>query len=130
MWTVVSIASGAFILDRVVKLAIQGGALSFGALVQPTPLNAANVVGNSLAIGAELVGVALCALILVFWGTKMNSRARMVAFSLIGGGLIANIFDRVAYGSVMNYLHLGTLPVFNLAHVAMVAGALACASRA
>jgi len=123
IWTIISVVAGTFIVDRLVKLAIQGGAMSFGTLVQPTPLSAVNIVSTSLAMGAELVGLALCALIVAYWGSRMRSTARIAAFGLIGGGLAANIFDRVAYGSVMNYLHVGHLPVFNLAHVALIAGA-------
>lgn len=124
IWVIISVAAGAFIVDRLVKLAIQAGAVSFGALVQPVPLNSATVVGSALGIGMELIGLALCALVILFWGAKTHSMPRAAAFGLIGGGLMASIFDRVAYGSVMNYLHIGNLPVFNLAHVALVAGAL------
>ncbi len=124
IWIIVSVGAGTFILDRLVKLAIQAGAASFGTLVQPVPLNATNVLGSGLAIGAELIGLALCALIVAFWGANTRSVPRATAFGLIGGGLAANVFDRVAYGAVMNYLHIGNLPVFNLAHVGLMAGAV------
>jgi lipoprotein signal peptidase len=98
-----------------------------GGTIQLEPASAANLLNNGLAIGADLLGLALCVLIVLFWGANRRSAAYAVAFGLIIGGLAANLFDRVTYGAVMNLLHFGNLPIFNLAHVALLAGALVLA---
>jgi lipoprotein signal peptidase len=124
VWTIVSVAAGAFIVDRLVKLFAQTNAAAPGSLIRLEPASVQNLLNNGLAIGAELIGLALCVLIVAFWGRQHKSGAYSAAFGLIIGGLAANLFDRIAYGSVMNMLHVGNLPVFNLAHVALLAGAL------
>jgi lipoprotein signal peptidase len=123
-WTVVSIAAATFIVDRLAKMLAQNGNSMLGGLIRMEPAAAQNLVNNGLAIGAELIGIALCALIMLFWDAERRGRAHAVAFGLIIGGLAANLFDRVTNGSIMNYIHLGNLPVFNVAHVALLVGAL------
>lgn len=46
-------------------------------------------------------------------------------------GAVSNFFDRVSYGFVIDYVHLGWYPVFNLADVMIVAGiiGLICLDR-
>jgi lipoprotein signal peptidase len=120
LWMILSIAAGAFIIDRLGKMLAQSGTFLSG-IVSPAPLN---LVNNGLAIAAELTGLAICVLIVIFYGGQSRSVAHSAAFGLIIGGMTANLFDRIAYGTVMNFIHIGSLPVFNLAHVAMLAGAV------
>lgn len=119
IWAILSIAAGAFIIDRLSKMLAQNNPL-LGGLVQPAPLN---LVNNGLSIAAELTGLAICLLILAFYGAQGRSMAQSTAFGLILGGMAANLFDRISHGTVMNFIHIGALPIFNLAHVAMLAGA-------
>jgi signal peptidase II len=61
--------------------------------------------------------------------TKKNlSKTTLIALCFIIGGGIGNIFDRLMYGSVTDFLHLkwGVLKtgIFNLADVSIVAGVL------
>lgn len=119
IWAILSIAAVAFIVDRLGKMLAQSGVI-LGGIMRPEPLN---LINNGLAIAAELTGLAICVLIVVFYGDQRKSMAYSVAFGLIIGGMVANLFDRIAYGTVMNFIHIGSLPVFNLAHLAMLAGA-------
>ena len=48
----------------------------------------------------------------------------LVSLGLIIGALASNLFDRIAYGNVLTYAHIANLPGFNLAHIALLAGAL------
>ena len=118
-----------FLVDRIVKLLIQslsGGAQ--GALISPEYLNASAASGNiwsgGLGIGAELFGLALAILIALFWGGARRRSAHAISLGLIVGALASNLFDRLAYSSILNYVHLANLPVFNLSHVALLIGAL------
>ena len=104
-----------------------------GGLLELTPVsrNIADVMNSGLAIGAELAGVALALLMLIFWGvSRAAGRGGMlyaVSFGLILGSMLANLLDRVVYGAVLNFIHVGSLPVFNLAHIGLLLGAMALA---
>jgi lipoprotein signal peptidase len=122
VWTIVSVAAAAFIVDRLAKLLAQANGTTLGGVIRLEPAAVQNLLNSGLAIGAELLGLALCGLIVLFWGANHRSRAYAAAFGLIIGGLMANLFDRLAYGSVMNFVHVGNLPVFNFAHAALLTG--------
>ena len=51
--------------------------------------------------------------------------ASSVAAGVVVGGAIANVADRVQAGTVVDMLHTGWWPTFNLADVAIVCGAAA-----
>lgn len=46
-----------------------------------------------------------------------------LSLALIAGGAIGNLYDRLAYGYVIDFLDLRVWPVFNLADSAVVVGA-------
>ncbi|MCL4505399.1 MAG: signal peptidase II [Chloroflexi bacterium] len=123
-----SAAASVFMLDRVGKLLIQAidGPL-FGGLLQPQLLPAnsmlGGVLGNGLAVGAELFGLVLAVMISIFWGGLQRRQAYSISIGLIVGALASNLLDRLAYGNVLNYIHIASLPVFNLAHVGLIVGA-------
>lgn len=129
IWTPITVAAGVFIMDRSIKLAVQSvealhsGAPVLGGLIGLQPPPEANLVEIGLTIGVTLVGLALCALIAAFAGRRVDGR-RAKAYGLIAGGLTAHLFDRATYGAAMNYLHITNLPVFNLAHLALLVGAV------
>ncbi len=129
IWTLISVAAGVFIADRLVKMAVQSfeglrvGTSALGGLIGLQPPPEANLMDTGLTIGITLAGLALCVLIAAFAGQHVDGR-RAKAYGLIAGGLAANLFDRVTYGAAMNYLHIAKLPVFNLAHLALLAGAI------
>ena len=50
------------------------------------------------------------------------SRPYIIAFSLILGGAIGNLFDRIVYGYVIDFIDFRIWPVFNIADVAIVCG--------
>jgi lipoprotein signal peptidase len=118
-----------FLLDRAVKLVIQSvPAVSSGTFIRPefltTNSSAGGLWGGGLGVGAELFGLALAILIAIFWGGHQRREGHSISLGLIIGALASNLFDRLAYGGVLNYVHLANLPVFNLSHIALVIGAL------
>lgn len=52
------------------------------------------------------------------------SRAYIVAFSLILGGAIGNLIDRIIYGYVIDFIDFRIWPVFNIADSAITIGAI------
>ena len=127
--TMAGAAAAVFMLDRASKVLIQtiNGPL-FGGLLQPQllPTNGmpGGVLGNGLAVGAELFGLALAVMIAIFWGGTQRRQSYAVSIGLIIGAVASNLLDRIAYGNVLNYIHIGSLPVFNLAHAGLLAGAV------
>jgi signal peptidase II len=73
--------------------------------------------------------VALAALAGMYWATPARERVRLAAISLICGGAIGNLIDRVRSASgVVDFLDVGIgdlrWPVFNVADVAVTTGAV------
>ena len=120
-WVSAIVAGGVFAVDRLAKLlvvAIQPATVLTAASSGTTPTSGA------LAVAAELFGIALCVLILIFWGGTRSQRLYSASLGFILGALVSNLFDRLVYGGVLNFIHIAGLPVFNLSHVALLAGAL------
>jgi signal peptidase II len=77
-----------------------------------------------------LTGLAVLAVVVITYLLKRHSNQGLfcTALSLILGGAIGNLIDRVAYGHVIDFLdfHVAALhwPVFNLADSAITLGAM------
>lgn len=59
-----------------------------------------------------------------YWRVKSVSRSLAIAFSLVLGGAIGNLIDRVASGRVTDFIDLRVWPVFNVADSAIVVGVI------
>ena len=75
-----------------------------------------------------LIFIAIVALIfLIIYQRKFKEIKRnIISFGLIYGGLLGNLFDRIRFGYVIDYLKFYIFgyeyPVFNLADVSLVIG--------
>jgi signal peptidase II len=70
-------------------------------------------------------GMTLGAIALAWWKRRgQASRTENVAYVLVVGGAIGNVADRVARGYVVDFIHLHRRPVFNVADMAICAGAM------
>jgi signal peptidase II len=94
-----------------------GAFLSFGATWSPALRSLVFQLGNAIV----LVGVAIAA------SRRRWSRIGTIGLILFLAGGASNLIDRVAMGSVIDFLNVGIGPVrtgiFNVADVAIVAGA-------
>ncbi len=95
----------------------QGAA--FGLFAQSTSeLRTIFLVGFSV--------VALVALVVMLWRTSRLDRKTAIALALILGGALGNVFDRVRWGTVTDFLlfYIGSYqwPAFNAADSAIVIG--------
>jgi signal peptidase II len=79
--------------------------------------------GDVLLAAVAVVTVLVAALLFVL------PRRYSPALTLILAGSIGNLIDRVRLGYVVDYLSVSVWPTFNLADVAIVAGALLLALR-
>ncbi len=77
----------------------------------------------------SLIALSVCAL-LAFWMRKITRSEKMlnIAYALIIGGAIGNLFDRLIHGFVIDFLdfHIGGYhwPSFNVADSAICIGAI------
>lgn len=72
-----------------------------------------------------IISIGSLALLLVYWWVRRQApRAEHMAHALIVGGAIGNILDRLVRGYVVDFIHLRYWPVFNVADIAIVVGAL------
>lgn len=69
--------------------------------------------------------IALTLIFLLFYNKDRWARLPTAqrAVALLAGGAIGNLIDRVRFGAVIDYLDVRVWPVFNLADVAITAGA-------
>ncbi len=82
---------------------------------------------NLPASRALLIGFGLVALVgmVVAWvRTRARSVPSDVGFALLLAGAVGNVLDRVVRGYVVDFVHLTHWPVFNVADVLIVVGAL------
>lgn len=69
--------------------------------------------------------IALTLLFLLFYNRSRWSRRPLTqsALALVSGGAIGNLIDRVRVGAVVDFIDVRVWPVFNLADLAVTAGA-------
>jgi signal peptidase II len=142
------LASLVFIADQAIKYAMIGPLQlksRMGIHIMPQfSLTWAENRGVSMSIltadtDAErwmLVGLtSVIACVVAFWMLREKARGDVLALSLVLGGAIGNIIDRVRYGYVVDYadLHFGTFrpfQIFNFADACISIGVVILLARA
>lgn len=77
--------------------------------------------------GAVLVALSLIGLSVVlvaWWRRRRASTAEQVAYALIVAGALGNAIDRAGRGYVIDFIEIHRWPIFNVADIAVVVGAL------
>jgi len=119
-----------FAFDRVAKFFADANLLAGEVFTSPGGVFSVTKVYNTGAAFGILQGqtaflLVFSALVLltlgiyVFrWGKKLGA-AQKVSFGLILGGIAGNLFDRIFFGHVVDFIKLGFVdfPVFNLADI-------------
>ena len=78
--------------------------------------------------GIVFIIIPIIAIILIsfniyyYRNSKEVSRSYLVGFSLILGGAIGNLIDRIAFGHVVDFIDFRVWPVFNIADSAITIG--------
>jgi signal peptidase II len=123
---------GIFAADRLTKLwaldrlAPMGGIplLPFFHLTYVENTGAAFGIGRSR--NGFFVVLTLALLGLLFWMRRRwprEDRWLEAGFLLVAGGALGNLYDRLAYGFVVDFLDLRVWPVFNIADSCVTVGA-------
>ena len=75
---------------------------------------------TNLLILASILGIA--AVLYYFYRQGNNAIALRISLGLIVGGALGNLFDRVVFGKVVDFISVGWLPSFNIADSAISVG--------
>lgn len=80
-------------------------------------------LGEGIGLWLTMLGWAILILALVLTWRKLGQVPPLPA-GLLFFGALSNTLDRVTSGAVIDYIKIGPVPPFNLADVAIVAGAI------
>lgn len=137
-WTVAVLV---LLLDRLSKLYVLNGLdMAIGDSIPVLSFLSLTFVWNegiSLGLfqqGTEtgrffLIGITgSVTLILAWWLQKTRERLPALAFGLVLGGAVGNVWDRIAYGAVADFIHVHvgswSFYIFNVADAAISVGAV------
>lgn len=86
-------------------------------------------IAFSLFHGANNILVWINAAVILFlmgilYSSKDEPMSLRAAYALIMGGAISNLWDRIAYGAVIDFIDFKIWPVFNIADAAITVGAV------
>jgi signal peptidase II len=79
-------------------------------------------------VAFSTIGLALVAL--AWWRRRRASNLEQAAFALIVAGAFGNAIDRLLRGYVIDFIEIHRWPVFNVADIAIVVGAVLLAIQA
>ena len=131
-----SIASSVFLLDRLTKVIISNY-VSFGHSIGVIPnifhitlifnkAAAFGLFGHNRIIFAAVAIVAIAVIVIYIFKARKGVKSSILAsaLGLILGGAAGNLFDRIRFGYVIDFLDLRVWPVFNIADSCITIGAL------
>ena len=130
-WVFYLIAGAVFIFDQISKefirlwmpLGDSWPSTGFLRIVHGT--NTGSAFGlfagfTNLLILASILGIA--AVLYYFYRQGNNAIALRISLGLIVGGALGNLFDRVVFGKVVDFISVGWWPSFNIADSAISVG--------
>lgn len=126
------------VLDRITKLFFSGLlGLGESLAVIPRVFHVTLVHNTGIAFGffrdqgIVFIIIPVVAVILLIFNVyhyrqnnEVINRSYVIAFSLILGGALGNLFDRIVYGYVVDFIDFRVWPVFNVADSAITIGAV------
>lgn len=132
----ISVLLGVFTIDRLTKIFFSGlMEVNESVVVIKNVLHFSLVHNTGIAFGLFkdcsfvfiLVPLVLAGLLVYnvyyYRNSEQLTRTYVVAFSLILGGAIGNLYDRIFLGYVVDFIDFRIWPVFNIADSAITIGA-------
>lgn len=68
--------------------------------------------------------LVLLAIAIYWWRVRPRSLVLAISLGLVSGGAIGNLIDRVLFSRVTDFFDIRILPIFNIADMAIVGGAI------
>ncbi|MDO8524903.1 MAG: signal peptidase II [Candidatus Omnitrophota bacterium] len=125
-------ASVVFFLDRITKIAAAGNMSSGESIsILPKIFHLTLVLNNGTAFGlmkgqnSALAAFTLLAVIAIIFYIVTRKGLNPVVSSALGltlGGALGNLFDRIRFGYIIDFLDFRIWPVFNVADSAITIG--------
>ena len=126
-----------FIIDIVSKTIIKTSFSLYESIqVIPNFFNLTYVMNEGAAFsilsGKQILLIILAIILLIFLGYYINKEElnnyKVIYYSLLIGGIVGNLFDRIIYNSVIDFLDFKIFgydyPIFNLADSFIVIGVI------
>ena len=133
IWAYFLLAVGAFVLDRITKQFILSR-FALGESVEVIPKflwfthihNTGVAFGLGTGLNVVFAAIALVALLVLLWKWReiVEENWLVILCGLILGGVLGNLYDRLAYGFVVDFIDLHWWPAFNVADSALTVGAI------
>ena len=128
-----AIAFSTMILDRVLKIIVENFLSTERVYIIKNFFYLVFVKNTGAAFSSFegmnilFILVALCALIFIVYYIKKNNSSN-IGYALLFGGIIGNLIDRIVYRYVIDFIGFEfgsySFPIFNIADMAIVIGAL------
>ncbi len=125
-------ASVVFFLDRITKIAaVRNMSLGESIGILPKIFHITLVLNNGTAFGlmkgqnsalTVFMLLAVIAIIVYIMTHKLSGFFVSSALGLILGGALGNLFDRIRFGYIIDFLDFRIWPVFNIADSAITIG--------
>lgn len=124
-------APAVFLIDRLLKNAVlERLAVGETRAVFPGMFHITHVSNTGAAFGILkgsvpfLIFTTVCAVFTIVFLLNRRSASWLenLAWALVLGGALGNLYDRLVYGHVVDFIDLRVWPVFNLADSAICAG--------
>lgn len=116
-----------FFFDQLIKNYIHYYKLNLGIIQFANNTGAAFGLFKGWNLILAILTFIVISTIIYLYVSKPNyfkEKPVYISAALIIGGALGNLTDRILYGYVIDYINLGSFPVFNLADIALTAGAL------
>lgn len=134
VWTFYALASGIVAIDQATKLIATGVLLEGEPVRVLGPVMCFTLQHNTGAAWGILAAhtrwltwvAGVLVLLLALCGLRVARLPRLIAagLPLLLGGALGNLADRIRLGAVVDFIDFHIWPVFNVADIAIVAGAV------
>ena len=116
------------IIDQLIKLFIKTN-ITKDIVIIPKIFKITNVINTGAAFSilrnnnTLLILITIIILVLLnYYIKKTNIENDYFELGIILGGIVGNLFDRLLYNGVIDYIEISNFPVFNLADSLIVLG--------
>lgn len=109
-----------FILDQVLKRVAHSRGASEGLYTYT--LNTGVTFGFFPEANTAMIALSIVAIALIVYVMRSSQHTEFFGLALVLTGVASNGVDRVLLGGVVDYVRIGSFPVFNLADALIIAG--------